>query len=479
MRFSILFPLLMISCMSISAQSYNYYFGNLHSHTGFSDGSKDSTSSGVNNPVGAYAYAKLSQNFNFLGVSEHNHYSSNNNPGFQIQSYQPGLTMANNANQDGTFLSLFGMEWGVSSTYSGHVVIYGFNQLIGWESSVPSVIGSNYNIYNGKTDYDGLFKKVKNNPNAFCYLAHPGFSDFTTNGTSATALAYAPYNATYDSAIVGTPLRSGLAFSTFTNYTDYPNGDYFAYYIKLLSVGYHLGCGYDHDNHYTTFGRSTAGRLVVLMPTLTRANLTTAMQQMHFYGSDDWNAKIDFNLNGNIMGSILSGSTNPVFNVIHNDMDGEQADSIKIWKGINDHSGTLPQVVYTALNNNTATYNDVSTLIQGTEYYYFAEIKQHDGQWIVTSPIWYTKLSTQGISENSKNFEFNFFPNPVNQNLNISLSDCDDYKITILDIAGRVIMEANFYDKYFALNLSELAGGIYTLEIKTKTSTQFKKLIVE
>ncbi len=68
---------------SVVAQTYNYYFGNLHSHTGFSDGNKDSLTSGVSQPAGAYNYAKLSQNFDFLGVSEHNHYSSNNNPGFK------------------------------------------------------------------------------------------------------------------------------------------------------------------------------------------------------------------------------------------------------------------------------------------------------------------------------------------------------------------------------------------------------------
>jgi hypothetical protein len=476
MRLSILFSIFLFVTNHVSSQTYNYYFGNLHSHTGFSDGSKDSLTSGVNNPVGAYAYAKLSQNFNFLGISEHNHFSSNNNPGFQIQSFQPGLTMADNANQDGIFLSLFGLEYGVSSTYNGHLIIYGFNQLIGWEPN-------NYDIFNGKFDYDGIFKKVKNNPNAFCYLAHPGFTDFTTNGTSATALANAPYNATYDSAIVGTPLRSGLAFSTFTNYDDYPVGDYFAYYTKLLSVGYHLGIGYDHDNHYTNFGRSNGGRLVVLMPSLTRPNLTTAMQQMHFYGSDDWNAKIDFNTNGNIMGSILSGTANPVFNIVHNDMDGEQAQTIRVWKGINNQTGTLPQVVYTSSNNNTTTFSDQTPMIQNMEYYYFVEIVQADGDWIVTSPIWYKNTSPTpidiGFEEYSKDFEFNFFPNPVNQKLNISMTDCDDYKISLMDISGRIVLESSFYDKDINLDLSKISPGVYTLEIQTKTISKYKKLVVE
>src|SRR6218665_140997 len=296
---AILFSLLALFSFS---QTYNYYFGNLHAHTGLSDGSKDSLKWGVSRPDGAYAYARFSQDFDFLGISEHNHYSARNNPGFKRPGYQVGLDMASAANQEGSFLALFGMEYGVSSNTNGHVLIYGFNSLLGWEQG-------NYDIYNAKTDYDSLFRKVRNNPNAFACLAHPGFSDFSRNGTVAGALAYAPYNAGYDSAIVGTPLRSGLAFSTDSNYSDYPQGNYFAYYLQLLSKGYHLGIGYDHDNHYTNFGRSNGGRLVILAPSLTRNNLMAAMQQMHFYGSDDRNARIGFDLDGQIMGSHLSGGT--------------------------------------------------------------------------------------------------------------------------------------------------------------------------
>src|SRR5688572_12070261 len=93
--------------LQCSAQNLNYYFGNLHSHTGFSDGNKDSLNSGVSKPDGSYAYAKLSEDFDFLGISEHNHYSTAHNPGFKKPLYQQGLTMANAANEDGKFLALF------------------------------------------------------------------------------------------------------------------------------------------------------------------------------------------------------------------------------------------------------------------------------------------------------------------------------------------------------------------------------------
>lgn len=452
------------------SQVYNYYFGNIHSHTGFSDGNQDSIASGISTPAGSYAFAKLSQNFNFLGVSEHNHYSNNNNPGFQRQNWSVGINQANAANQDGTFLSLFGMEWGVSSNYNGHVLIYNYPQLIGWETN-------NYDIYNAKTDYDGLFRKVKNQPGAFITLAHPGNSDFSTAGNSATSLLYSNYNSAYDSAIVGTPLRSGLYNTTTTNYTAYPSGNYFSYYKGILAKGYHLGMTYDHDNHNTTFGRSNAGRLVILATSLTRANFYDAMHKMRFYGSDDWNAKVDFHMNNNPMGSILSGTVNPVFNVVHNDVDGELADSIKIWRGISNHFN-YPQVVSITKANNTSSYTDI-TMENGREYYYFAEIKQGDGQWIVTSPIWYTNTLPSSVKEESLKLDFNYFPNPVSQKLSISTSECNDYKISIFDLSGRKIYSTEFFDKSINIELSDISSGVYTLKLETKNGSAIKKLIVE
>lgn len=474
---------LLLSSLVAISQVNNYYFGNLHAHTAFSDGNKDSLISGIKDPAGSYAYAKLSNDFDFLGVSEHNHYSSLRNPGFKLPRYQSGLAMANAANEDGVFVSMFGMEYGVSSSYHGHVIIYGFNQLIGWETSVPGVNGNNYDLFNGKDDYDGLFKKVKNNPNAFCYLAHPWYSDYSPDGTSSGGVANAAYNATYDSAIVGMPLRNGLATSSLSTYSDYSTGNYFDYYRKMLAIGYHLGIGYDHDSHYSNFGRSNGGRLVIIAPTLTQANIVLAMQKMHFYGSDDSNAKIEFTLNNNIMGSVVTGTDNPTFSVIHNDPDGEQADSIKIWRGFGNNAfGTWSSVVLTTLQNNTATYTDL-TVAANTEYHYFAEIRQADGQWIVTSPIWYTKTPSAVVNSadeiDNSAFKFNYFPNPVKQNLSVSVSECGDYALSVNDLSGRAVLTTCFNELHCTIDLSTLERGVYTLIIENKRKALFKKLIIE
>ena len=92
---NLLFILVFIgSATCVQSQTLNYYFGNLHAHTAYSDGNKDAATSGVSTPSASYAYAKLSQNFDFLGISEHNHYSSANNPGMFLSLYAPGLAQA-------------------------------------------------------------------------------------------------------------------------------------------------------------------------------------------------------------------------------------------------------------------------------------------------------------------------------------------------------------------------------------------------
>jgi hypothetical protein len=63
-------------CLPIICLSqYNYYYGNIHSHTAYSDGNQDSIAANCFNPAQSYTYAKGSYHIDFWGISEHNHYS--------------------------------------------------------------------------------------------------------------------------------------------------------------------------------------------------------------------------------------------------------------------------------------------------------------------------------------------------------------------------------------------------------------------
>ena len=442
------------------AQTLNYYYGNLHSHSGYSDGNKDAATTGTSTPAGDYVFAKASLHFNFLGISDHNH----SNAGMQLADYALGLTQASNANQENVFLCLYGMERGVTTNPGdGHVIVYGMNQLVGWENN-------NYNVFCAKSDYASLFKLINKNPNAFCYLAHPGWNDFqylTTN----------PYNPSYDSAIVGLPFRSGLAFSTLTNYSDYPSGDYFNYYRKMLSMGYHVGMNYDHDNHYLTFGRNNAGRMVVMAPSLTQTNFYAAVKAMHFYGSDDWNAKLDFKIGTKIMGDSTSGITPPVINFIHNDDDGELADSVKLWSGV-EGSNIYPTVVAVSKSNNALSFTD-NAMVPGTNKYYFIEVIQNDGDRIVSSPIWYRLSNLASVTELKNDFSFVMFPNPVNSVLYLSTGLNQNYQVNISDLTGKQVFSDTFLYGDAKISTATFDKGIYFVEIKTETTSKTQKLVIE
>ncbi len=465
----------LISQAPLKAQTpLNFYFGNIHAHTGFSDGNKDAALTGVNDAAGSYAYAKNSQNFNFLGISEHNHFTNTNNPGFTVNEWPLLVNQSNAANQDGTFLCMPGMEYGVSSNFNGHVLIYNYPQLIGWEPN-------NYQVFNGKSDYDALWRKVNLQPGAFAYLAHPSFSDYTLNGSSSTSLLNGAYVSAYDSAIVGMPFRSGLAFSTDTTYSDYSLGSYLDYYKRILCKGYHLGIGYDHDNHYLTFGRSNAGRLVVMMPTLTRANFYAAMRNMKFYGSDDWNAKITFSMGSANMGDITSGTIAPSFNVVHNDMDGEQADSIIVWTGVSGGSAILPTRLGFVKGSNTYAFTDNANLINGQERFYFLEIKQADGQVIISSPIWYTFNGIISVNEwQLTPLKTSVFPNPAKHILNISSNITDKpLEISIQTTDGKIMKQLKSNESTLSLPTHDLKMGLYILTIRQGSQTQTQKLVIE
>jgi hypothetical protein len=464
-----------IHSLCFNAQTFQYYFGNLHAHTSFSDGNRDSLQANIYGPSGSYLYAKNSQHFDFLGISEHNHFSTTKNPGFRRPRFAEGLAIASGLNQDGKFLCLYGMEYGVSSANNGHVIIYGYDQLIGWESNVGGILGPNYDVYNGRSDYAGLFQKIKNKSGTFACLAHPYWTDFTTDGTDSTALAFAPYSAVVDSAICGMPLRSGNAFSTFTNYSDYAPLNYFNYFKKMLNQGYHLGIGYDHDNHYSNFGRSNGGRLVVLMPELRQQHLFSAMKARRFYGSDDSNAELDFRLNGAVMGQVMRSDAYPKISIQHLDPDGEKADTIRIWKGFRG-SNAWAYTVAECLSTDLYEFTD-KNVIPGREYYYFCELRQKDGQWMVTSPIWYTGSQLLGTHDFSEDWPVQWTYFPIQQTVACSSSYPSSIRLTIMTVTGKEQLTEVWEEGQKQIDVSSLAPGIYLLQFSTGNQRRCFKLI--
>ncbi len=351
-----------------NAQTYNFYFGNLHAHTGYSDGNNDGNSATA---ALAYTYAKSSLNMHFLGISEHNHNESTN---MSLANWTNLKNETAAANQDGTFVCMYGVEWGTIST-GGHFLIYEFDSLIGWNPGA-------YQILVAKGDYTSLYPIIKNKAGAFATLAHPNSSDFDGIFTNA-------YNSVWDDAVVGVAMRNGPSTSTNTTYTNPPSSDDNARYTDLLKLGYKVGPTIDHDNHNTTFGRTTQGRTVVLATSLTKANIADAYRNMRFYASDDYNLKITYTIGNKPMGSTTTQAGTPTINVSLSDVDGETASTIALMSGV-PGSGSVPTSLTSVSNTNTLTYTHNALSNLSTRYYYIV-VTQADGHKAWTSPIWYTR----------------------------------------------------------------------------------------
>lgn len=363
--------IVLATSLGANAQVYNYYFGNIHAHTEYSDGNAANLSA-YKRAKPCFEYAKVSQNSNFYGISEHNHSMA----GMLLPNFHKGLLEADSVNQNSVFTTLYGMEYGVISG-GGHVLVYGIDSLIGWETG-------NYDIYNSQYDYSSLFQKINRHPGAFAYLAHMQSTDYGN-------LLTQPYNALWDSAIVGLAIRSGPAFSSDTTYNNPSTSTYNARYQDLLKKGYHVSVGMDGDNHNITFDRATDARTVILATSLSRANVMDAYRKLRFYASDDWNAKVDFKVNGKVMGSVFSSNADASITLTITDADAETTSSIKIWYGVPASGSTATALTS---NTNSSSISFTHSMVAGSSYYYYAEITQADGDKIWTAPIWFNKNSS-------------------------------------------------------------------------------------
>jgi hypothetical protein len=384
---------LVASATTTAIATNNWYYGNLHAHSSYSDGNQDNPSF---TPANNYAYAKNSLCMDFLGISDHNHAQA----GMNKNNWPLGLAQANAATTN-NFLAFYGMEWGVISN-GGHVLVYGTNQLIGWENNNHDIFvaQSNYTGTPESNGTTGLFRTINNlGGNVFATLAHPAFSDFNN-------LSNLPYNATADSAIVGTAVASGIAFSTNTTYNDPPSSySYLDYYNRMLSKGYKLAPQMDHDNHNTNFGRSNNNRTVVIAPDISSNSFFSAMKNRTFYATEDCDTRVWFTINNQQMGSILNGNTPPSISVYAYDPTNPSfVPTIRIFSTFSGDGITPTQL--TSSTGYTLNFTDYN-LVNNKQALYYADITIA-GNRTITAPIWYTRnaivpLQFTDFSGNIKN----------------------------------------------------------------------------
>ncbi|WP_135554092.1 galactose-binding domain-containing protein [Paenibacillus cymbidii] len=204
--------------------SYNVYFGNLHSHTAFSDG--------VSVPDAAFDYARNTAHLDFLAVTDHSNLYDNGLAWDRSLEWRDLKLAADRKTVNGSFVAIAGSEttWYPSDGF-GHMNTLAMEHFI--------------NTYETKYNTPATFyNAVKQYPAAIVQWNHPWDADF--NG-------FAPYDADADQVV---DLMEVPAWTNAINYM--------GYYAAALDRGWHIGPAGNQDNHQANWGTLDLRRTAVL-----------------------------------------------------------------------------------------------------------------------------------------------------------------------------------------------------------------------
>ncbi|MFN0152308.1 MAG: CehA/McbA family metallohydrolase [bacterium] len=351
----------------------NVYFGNLHAHTGYSDGQLT--------PADAYSFARNTAPtpLDFLAVTDHNHAGA----GMSLPNYSLGLAQAAAANDDGNFVAIYGQEWGFAS--NGHVNILEAPVLFGWEAG-------NYDVFVAEGDYPSLYTAALANPPAsypvVLLWCHPAASDFDNLAVTSDGLA----------AVHLMCLVNGPAFSTATDETDVGNTGFDDVFHEALRKGYRVSPTADQDNHNVTWGASSQSRTAAHASTKSKAAILGALAAGNNYATQDHNARVDFTADGHGMGEAFTATSGVRIAVRVTDPDvGETVSLIELFRGIQGVSSAV-RVAWNA-DNNELHWRELEEFADGTEVHYTLRIRQGDNHSIWTGPAYITYQSATGVAD--------------------------------------------------------------------------------
>ena len=247
------------------------FFADLHSHTGYSDGTLL--------PFIAHDFARYEAKLDVFCLSDHLEYVDD-------VEWLDKREEAWDANEDGQFVAFPGLEW---TKQWGHL-----------------------NLYDPKT------RHWPEDPDAFYQAA-------------ADAGIVVKFNHPGD----GTKTHSGLAYSEVgdraVQLMEVRSEDEEKALIRALNNGWHIAPEGSDDTHDPNWGRvrSWSG---ILAPALTKRNILDALARRHVYSTLDRNFRLHFTVNGAVMGDVIEQPVEQVTLLVRtSDPDpGDQTTKIEV-----------------------------------------------------------------------------------------------------------------------------------------------------
>ena len=372
---------------TVGKTTYQPYFGQLHSHTQYSDGSGTLDS--------ALSYIRslpASANVQFVAFTDHsNYFDSKNAPNVEAALYDTSLVKDSDAshswktykdtiaqfNEDnaGDMVAIGGFEMTWSGG-PGHINTF----------NTPGIVSRNNKTLNNKTDdagmkaYYALLSQTEG-ANSISQFNHPG----TTFGNFKD---FSYWNPVIDSRMYMVEVGNGEGQIGAGGY--YPS---YEQYIMALDKGWHLAPTNNQDNHQGKWGNANDARDVILTDNFTEEGIYDAIRALRMYATEDKNLELGYTVNGLMMGSRIETVPGKL-DIEVSVYDPDRTDSIaKVEVVVN--SGKVAHVWDDPAEFKSGT---LSVTLAPEYSYYFIRVTQKDGDLAVTSPVWVGESLKLGIS---------------------------------------------------------------------------------
>ena len=372
---------------TVGATKYQHYFGQLHSHTQYSDGAGPLTD--------ALRYVEnlpASANVQFVAFTDHsNYFDSSSSPNVEAALYDTSLVKDSDANHSwktykdtiakfnednaGSMVAIGGFEMTWSGG-PGHINTF----------NTPGIVSRNNKTLNNKTDdagmkaYYALLSQAEG-ATSISQFNHPG----TTFGNFKDFNYWDPV---IDSRMYMVEVGNGEGAIGAGGY--YPS---YEQYIMALDKGWHLAPTNNQDNHKGKWGNANDARDVILTDDFSEQGIYEAIRALRMYATEDKNLELTYTVNGLMMGSSITEIPDKL-NVEVTVNDPDASDSIAKVEVV-ANSG---KVAYTWDNAAQLRSGKLSATLDPSYSYYFIRVTQKDGDLAVTSPVWVGESLKLGIS---------------------------------------------------------------------------------
>ncbi|WP_172794670.1 CehA/McbA family metallohydrolase, partial [Acetivibrio ethanolgignens] len=362
---------------------YRLYFGQLHSHTTYSDGSGtlDSALEYVNQ-------ISEKDNIDFVAFTDHSNYFDTKDAVNPEDGLYDTSKMTADSQRIWKEYKTKVATYNASPSNRGVVAVAGYEMT--WSGgpghmntfNTPGVVSRNNKTLNNKTNdagmkaYYALLSRAEGE-NSISQFNHPG----TTFGTFAD---FGYWDTVIDSRINMVEVGNGEgAIGSGGHFPSYN------YYTMALDKGWHVAPTNNQDNHKGKWGNANDARDVIITDSLTEENIYQAMRERRIYATEDKNLEITYTVNDKMMGTIIE----------------EVPESLTIKASLSDADDTIEKaeliansgrVVYTWDVN--AQSKELTATLNPDYSYYYLRVTESDGDVAVTAPVWVGKTIMLGIS---------------------------------------------------------------------------------